>query len=88
MARGKGRTSTILTGAKGLGDNKLTTSKATLLGGQMAIDKKAKKILEKYNTLKAQRQTWEDHWQDVANYFLPRKSRSNTLLVVRILLIF
>ena len=33
MARGKGRSSTILTGAKGLGDNKLTTSKATLLGG-------------------------------------------------------
>ena len=33
MARGKGRTSTILTGAKGLGDNKLTTSKRTLLGG-------------------------------------------------------
>ena len=33
MARGKGRTTTILTGAKGLGDNKLTTSKATLLGG-------------------------------------------------------
>ena len=33
MARGKGRTTTILTGAKGLGDNKLTTSKAQLLGG-------------------------------------------------------
>ena len=33
MARGKGRSSTILTGAKGLGDNKLTTSKAQLLGG-------------------------------------------------------
>ncbi len=33
MMKGKGRTSTILTGAKGLGDNKLTTSKATLLGG-------------------------------------------------------
>ncbi|BAQ86286.1 hypothetical protein [uncultured Mediterranean phage uvMED] len=33
MARGKGRSSTILTGAKGLGDNKLTTSKRTLLGG-------------------------------------------------------
>ena len=31
MARGKGRSSTILTGAKGLGDNKLTTSKAQLL---------------------------------------------------------
>ena len=33
MAKGKGRSSTILTGAKGLGDNKLTTSKRTLLGG-------------------------------------------------------
>ena len=33
MSRGKGRTSTILTGAKGLGDNQLTTSKRTLLGG-------------------------------------------------------
>tara|TARA_R100000951_G_scaffold46338_1_gene39373 strand:+ start:330 stop:527 length:198 start_codon:yes stop_codon:yes gene_type:complete len=33
MARGKGRSSTILTGAKGLGDNALTTSKKSLLGG-------------------------------------------------------
>jgi hypothetical protein len=33
MGRGKGRSSTILTGAKGLGDNILTTSKRTLLGG-------------------------------------------------------
>ena len=33
MARGRGRSSTILTGARGLGDNKLTTSKRTLLGG-------------------------------------------------------
>ena len=33
MGRGKGRSSTILTGAKGLGDNKLMTSKQTLLGG-------------------------------------------------------
>ena len=33
VARGMGRTSTILTGAKGLGDNKLTTQKFTLLGG-------------------------------------------------------
>ena len=33
MMKGKGRTSTILTGAKGLGDNKLSTSKAQLLGG-------------------------------------------------------
>tara|TARA_Y100001963_G_scaffold153558_1_gene240556 strand:- start:975 stop:1199 length:225 start_codon:yes stop_codon:yes gene_type:complete len=33
MMKGKGRTSTILTGAKGLGDNALTTQKYTLLGG-------------------------------------------------------
>tara|TARA_R100000656_G_scaffold121086_1_gene95787 strand:- start:267 stop:482 length:216 start_codon:yes stop_codon:yes gene_type:complete len=33
MTRGKGRSSTILTGAKGLGDNALTTSKKSLLGG-------------------------------------------------------
>ena len=33
MARGKGRSSTILTGAKGLGDNTLTTTKKSLLGG-------------------------------------------------------
>ena len=33
LARGKGRSSTILTGAIGLGDNALTTSKKSLLGG-------------------------------------------------------
>ena len=33
MLKGKGRSSTILTGAKGLGDNALTTSKKRLLGG-------------------------------------------------------
>lgn len=40
----------------------------------MAIDKKAKNIIDKYQTLKAQRSTWESHWQDIANFFLPRKS--------------
>ena len=33
MKKSQGRTSTILTGAKGLGDNALTTQKYTLLGG-------------------------------------------------------
>ena len=33
MGNTRGRSSTILTGAKGLGDNQLTTSKRTLLGG-------------------------------------------------------
>jgi hypothetical protein len=33
ISRGKGRTSMILTKAKGLGDTDLTTQKYTLLGG-------------------------------------------------------
>ena len=33
VSRGKGRTSMILTKAKGLGDTDLTTQKYTLLGG-------------------------------------------------------
>ena len=33
MGNTRGRSSTILTGAKGLGDNQLTTSKRRLLGG-------------------------------------------------------
>ena len=40
----------------------------------MAINPKAKQVIEKYESLKEQRSTWEDHWQDLANYFLPRKS--------------
>ena len=40
----------------------------------MAIEPKAKMIIERYKTLKAKRVTWEDHWQDIADYFLPRKS--------------
>ena len=33
MKKTQGRSSTILTGAKGLGDNALTTTKKSLLGG-------------------------------------------------------
>ena len=33
MKKSQGRSSTILTGARGLGDNALTTSKKSLLGG-------------------------------------------------------
>ena len=40
----------------------------------MAQDPKAKMVLERYKTLKAQRVTWEDHWQEIADYFLPRKA--------------
>jgi len=40
----------------------------------MAQDPKAKMVIERYKTLKAQRVTWEDHWQEIADYFLPRKA--------------
>ena len=40
----------------------------------MAIEPKAKMIIERYKTLKGKRVTWEDHRQEIADYFLPRKS--------------
>ena len=35
----------------------------------MAIEPKAKMVIERYDTLKAQRSSWETHWQEVADYF-------------------
>ena len=40
----------------------------------MAINLTAKMVIERYNNLKSQRKTWEEHWQEVADYFLPRKN--------------
>ena len=34
-----------------------------------AIKAKAKMVIDQYDTLKAQRSSWEDHWQDIADYF-------------------
>ena len=40
----------------------------------MQLTPKAKKVLETYSSLKTQRNTWESHWQEVADYMLPRKA--------------
>jgi len=40
----------------------------------MADNPKAKMVMERYKSLKAQRATWENHWQEIADYFLPRKA--------------
>lgn len=40
----------------------------------MPINKTAKDILDRYHSLRTQRQTWESHWQEVADYMLPRKA--------------
>jgi len=40
----------------------------------MAINPKAKLVLDRYQSLNTQRQTWEEHWQEVADYMMPRKA--------------
>jgi hypothetical protein len=40
----------------------------------MQVTPKAKMILERYASLRTERQNWESHWQDVADYMLPRKA--------------
>ena len=42
----------------------------------MADNPKAKMVMERYKTLKAQRVTWEDHWQELADYFYQEKQTS------------
>ena len=43
----------------------------------MDITSKAKKVLDTYQSLKTSRNTWESHWQEVADYMLPRKADIN-----------
>lgn len=40
----------------------------------MAKDKLAEFVVNKWNSLGAVRGTWRDHWQDCADYVLPRKN--------------
>ena len=38
------------------------------------INKTAQQILDRTGSLTTQRQTWESHWQEIADYMLPRKA--------------
>ena len=40
----------------------------------MAVDKKADMLARRFNTLRTQRSVWESHWQEIADYCLPRKA--------------
>jgi hypothetical protein len=40
----------------------------------MSQTEKAKNLLKRYDRLKSQRQNWESHWQEVADYMQPRKA--------------
>ena len=40
----------------------------------MADDPKASALLKRYKTIQNQRQHWESHWQEVADFIVPRKA--------------
>ena len=40
----------------------------------MAKTNLSKNILKRFDRLSAQRQNWETHWQEVADYMMPRKA--------------
>ena len=40
----------------------------------MPADPKAVMMLKRLSTLETQRMTWEHHWQEVADYIVPRKA--------------
>ena len=40
----------------------------------MAQTDLAKNLLKRFDRLKSQRQNWESHWQEVADYMMPRKA--------------
>ena len=40
----------------------------------MAVDKKADMLARRFDKLRTQRSVWESHWQEIADYCLPRKA--------------
>ena len=40
----------------------------------MASTDLSKKLLSRFGKLVTQRSTWESHWQEVADYMMPRKA--------------
>jgi len=40
----------------------------------MPVHPTSKKVIDRYNYLKTKRQTWESHWQECADYMMPRKA--------------
>jgi hypothetical protein len=42
----------------------------------MAIKQKLtpRQVIEKLNQLKAERKNWENHWQEIADFIIPRKN--------------
>ena len=40
----------------------------------MLVSPRIKQLDERYKTLQTQRSNWEKHWQELADYMLPRKA--------------
>ena len=40
----------------------------------MAKTELSKSLLKRFDRLYSQRQNWETHWQEVADYMMPRKA--------------
>jgi len=40
----------------------------------MSIDKQAVTLLKRFSSLQQQRSNWESHWQDIADFIVPRKA--------------
>ena len=38
------------------------------------IDEQAVILLKRFSSLQSQRQTWESHWQEIADFVVPRKA--------------
>ena len=47
----------------------------------MAKTDLTKGLLSRFDRLKGQRENWETHWQEVADYMQPRKKECFTLMV-------
>ena len=43
----------------------------------MAKTDLTKGLLSRFDRLQGQRENWETHWQEVADYMQPKKSRCN-----------
>jgi len=49
----------------------------------MARTDLSKSLLSRYEKLEGQRQNWETHWQEVADYMQPRKAGSCRLYATK-----
>ena len=45
----------------------------------MAQEYTGRELIERYESLRNNRRTWEDHWQELADHLIPRKATITTV---------